>query len=258
MKHVIIYISMALIAFVMVWLVRTNEEVVPIKVYTVDTMYSYIIDNDETIDLNFYINDIHPLTDINSYLDFSIENEDCSKLIEVEPLGIKSIGNETYLGESYNKYQIEIKMPIINQSFTIDDAYIHIELEGDLVYRFYIGSLSLYQPNEMVKAFDWYSLSAVKASNNQISRFSKIFIEYTQIDKTISYIELAKDYRVDYTLDEEILTLDIKDENRLYYATPVIIHYVTGEEEIINYFLYINDFQILKESGVLLHVYMLS
>ncbi len=259
MKNIIIYMTMLCIACLMVWIIKINDEVNPTKLYTVDTYYSYIVDTNETLDVIFYINQTHPLSDIDQYLDVDIENETRSMMLSMQPNSLKTVGEEVYLGEAYNKYMLSLDLPSINQSFYIDEAYIDITLVNNNSFIFYIGTVSLFTSEKtVVSSLDWTSLSAKKEQGILKSRLSEIDIEYNRLDKTISHIDLGVDFSVNYDLDDNLLTLMINDENQLFYACPVIIVYETGDIQIIDYFLYINDLQILKESGMMLNGYLLS
>ncbi|QWB95377.1 hypothetical protein KHQ89_05300 [Mycoplasmatota bacterium] len=259
MKHIFIYISLVLLATTLVWIIKENETVMPLKIYTLDTYYSYANQDNKSIEIDFYINGTHPLTDVESYMETELVNEDKNKKLSLDLNEIKMISSENYLGETYQKYALIFDMPNINQSFYIEDAFINITLLNQDEYEFYIGSFSLYTLEESdQEIFLWESLSAIKDAHIDINRMSQIQVTYDEIYQSITSVELGFGFETSYELTDDALLINITDEQQLFYACPIIIHYMNGESEIIDYFMYINDFQMMKQSGLLLHGYLLS
>lgn len=259
MKHIFIYISIMILAIICVALIKLNREVVPAKVYTVDTYYSYVIDRDDTIDFFFYLNKTHVLKDIEAYDFVQIEDEKKSKSLSLDVHALKYINDEVYLGETYQKYVLMLDMPILNASFEIDDMYASIYLTNGEYYRFHMGSISLYHANkEEMEHLDWESLSAVKKEGYTLSRIYEIYVAFISLNQMVSHIEIGINQNVGYNIDDHKLTIHINDDQQLLYATPIIIYFVDDTIQIIDYFVYINDYQILKESGHLLNGYELS
>lgn len=259
MKHIFIYLTIIVLSMLCVVIIKTNSEKLPAKIYTVNTYYSYVIDHNDTIDLFFYINDDHVLEDEDAYDIIYLENDDQSKSLSLDVQALKYVDDESYLGETYHKYVLMLDMPTLNVGFKIDEMYASIYLINGQHYRFYMGSLSLYKPvQEEMSYLDWQGLSAIKKEGSKLSRIHEIYITYLHLDKTITYVEIGEEKQVSHTIEDDKITLTLADENQLLYATPIIIHYLDDTIQIIDYFLYINDFQILKESGYLLNGYELS
>jgi hypothetical protein len=259
MKHIIIYISLVLLAGTLVWFIKENEEIVPLKLYTLDTYYSFINQEDETIDLSFYINGKHPLIDIDSYMSTEVTDEEAHKKLSLDLIDIKMVATENYLGETYEKYMLIFEMPRLNQSFYIEDAYLNIVLLNQDTYQLFVGSFSLYEIEESDdEILLWRSLSAIKGTDVDINRMSQITVEFDALYQNISSVELGYQYEMNYEVTEDALLINIFDDQQLFYACPIIIHYVNGKSEVIDYFIYINDYQMMKQSGLLLHGYLLS
>ena len=256
MKHIFIYVTLFCLALLMVYVIKTNAKTPPIKLYTVDTYYSYILKDDETIDITFYLNTSYLLEEKTSYAETTLHNEDGTKQLDVEISSITSAGSENYLGESYDKYIWSFYMPSMNQSFYLEDGYLNIILDNDMELDLYFGSLSLYYVESQVSYLNWTALSAIKGDTD-INRMHQIMIEYDDIDQTIDHINLGVDQEVEFELDQ-ILTLTLPDKNQCLNACPIIITYHNGDIEVIDYFIYIKDYQILKESGLMLYGYLLS
>jgi len=258
MKKILVYVSICVFALLAVFFIKYNQKVIPPKLYTVYTYYSYTLD-DETIDIFFYLNKEHPLIDEQSYDHISIENSDQSKKVALTLNDIKYVYDEVYLGETYQKYVWIFEMPHMSQHFIIDDALLNITLLNGNNYQFNIGTISLYKFDESENdALNWRSLEASKKENGLISRMHQIYISYDDLSKTIENIELGVNDLVDYQIDHNQITITIDDEHQLFYATPIIINYLDGTSQKIDYFIYINDYYILKESGYLLYGYAIS
>jgi len=258
MKNVLVYVSLCVIALLTVFIIKYNQEVIPPKLYTVNTYYSYTF-NDESIDIFFYLNQEHPLTDEQSYDHISIENSDQSKKVALTLNDIKYVYDETYLGETYQKYVWIFEMPDMNQHFIIDDALLNITLLNGNTYQFNIGTLSLYKFDASGSdALNWTSLKADKKENALISRMHHIYISYDDLSKNIESIQLGVDDLINYNVESDQIIITIEDKHQLFYATPIIITYTDGTRQLIDYFIYINDYYILKESGYLLYGYAVN
>lgn len=258
MKHIIFYISLILIAILLVVIIKVNQEIIPLKLYTVDTYYSYMIEDDETIDVIFYLNGKHPLTDQDNYMEVNLSSEDLSEMLSLSIDELKSIGHESYLGETYTKYMLKLNMPSINQSFAIDELYLNVRLLNDDEYQFYLGSLSLYMSNDPCDALNWHALEGIKEEQSKLSRLYQIYISYQNLSKGIEDIYIGYEHPVSFDISNDKITLTIKDERKLLYGCPIVITFNDHTSQVIDYFIYINDYEILKESGMLLHGYLLS
>ncbi len=256
MKHIFIYVTLFCLAALMVFIIKSNTKTPPIKLYTVDTYYSYILKDEETIDIAFYLNASYLLEDKASYAETTLHNEDDSKQLDVELSSINKAGSETYLGETYDKYIWSFYMPSMNQSFYLEDGYLNITLDNSMELDLYFGSLSLFYVESQVSYLNWTALSAIKGDTD-INRMHQIMIEYHEIDQMIEHISLGVDQEVLFDLDE-VLTLTLPNKNQCFNACPIIITYQNGDIEVIDYFIYIKDYQILKESGLMLYGYLLS
>lgn len=258
MKHIIFYMSLVLVAILLVVLIKINQEIIPLKLYTVDTYYSYMIKEDETIDVIFYLNGKHPLNDQKNYMEVNLSSKDLNEMLSLSIDELKSVGHESYLGETYTKYMLKLNMPSINQSFVIDDLYLNVRLLNDDSYQFYLGSLSLYLSSDTCDALEWHALEGIKKEQSKLSRLYQIYISYQSLSKGINDIYIGFEHPVTFDIYDDKITLTIEDESQLLYGCPIVITFSDYTSLVIDYFLYINDYEILKESGMLLHGYVLS
>lgn len=250
---------MFLTAFLMIVLIKYNEKVPPQKIYSISTYYSYIVKPDEKISINLYFNSDTYMLDLSYYQDTYIANSDETKKLSVQLNEIKYKQTETYLGETYDCYSFIFMMPSLNQSFYINDALLYLYMINDDHYALKIGDISLYYMNSSeVDYLDWTSLSATKDEGILLSRMHDLYIEYVHIDKQINHIYLGYDYEVEFHINDDLISIMIPYDDFLLYACPIMILYSNDEIQIIDYFVYIKDYQILKESGMLLHGYLLS
>ena len=259
MKHIIFYVLTALCACGLTYvIIHNHEEKVP-KLLTIDTTYTYLYDDQQIVEIIFYVNQPkHPLTHQQSYDLIYLSNEQETKKIEVELISIAKRHVETYLGETYQQIMLQLKCPYVDGYYEIKDAYLNINLVNQHHYQFRIGDLFIHQKQDNTTSFNWTSLYGMKAENQFMSRLSHIHIPYDYLDKTISSISIGSDDNVSFELENHVLKLVIVHQNRLLYQAPIIITFADGSVSFIDNFRYMIDYQLLKESGPLVNIYVLD
>ncbi len=259
MKHVFIYVFMAVLVVFMVILINKNHDEVDPVLLSIDTYYSYVDQDGEVGYIDFYINtNHHPLIDTNSYANFKLHNIDDSKSIDLEIKDIIYHHQEMYLNETYLKYSYVFDMPLLGYDFDIKSCYMNVVLINEDVYDIYIGAISFKTIDNIENNIDWTALSGTKAEGQYLSRLNQIQVEYDILDQEIESISLGNLYDVSFTIEDQILAIDIAYESQLFYACPIYITYIDHRNDLINYFVYIKDFETLKQSGQLIYHYALN
>lgn len=259
MKHVFVYVFMITLVVFMVILVNKNENVINPKLLSVDTYYSYLDEDTEDCYIDFYLNTKdHPLVDVNSYSNLKLHNIDHSKSIELELKDVIFLHQETYLNETYFKYSYVFDMPLLGYDFDIISSYLEIILVNDDLYDIFIGSISFKTIDEDESFMDWTALSGQKQDNQYLSRLHEIDIEYDQLLDGIKHISVGNLYDVSFEIFDDIINITIPYEHQLFYACPIFITYQNDKINIINYFVYMKDFETLKQSGQLIYHYALN
>jgi hypothetical protein len=260
MKHIIVYIMMVMVVVFMVILINKNQEIKSFKLLTVDTYYSYIDSEDSYVYVDFYLNTKkHPMVDENSYQSLSIHNQDETKSMDLLLVEVIEQHQETYLNEMYYKYTFHLEPPLLGYDFSIDECYLKVELLNETSYDLFIGAISFQTVYEDdIKHMDWNSLSGIKLEGSYLSRLKQIEIEYMTLDENIEAISVGPLYDVSYEIKNQKVIIDIPNHMQLFYACPIIITFEDNLVQVINYFVYIKDYEILKQSGQLIYHYALN
>jgi hypothetical protein len=187
-----------------------------------------------------------------------LHNLDHSKSIELDLKDVLYLHQEAYLNENYYKYSYVFDMPLLGYDFDIIDSYLEILLVNDDLYDIFIGSISFKTIDENESLINWTALSGKKEENQYLSRLYEIDIEYQELLDDIKYIQVGNFYDVSFEVSNDLITLTIPYENKLFYACPIFITYENNSVNSINYFVYIKDFETLKQSGQLIYHYALN
>lgn len=260
MKTFSLVALLSLTIAVMVLIIDQNESASD-KLITVDTFYSFISDTRSEGIFRFYLSDHeHPLAEKNSYQHVFITNDDGSKRIEIELKDIEIGHSETYLNDIYWRADLSFDIPAVDHDFMIERCFIDMTLIDQSAVRFYLGSVHFLKVEHNDRTLDWSGLYGMKAQNDFLSRIESIHLE---LNEHIDVLD-AK-YGVDrYAAIEEkdeAIVLRIPREEQLLYNVPVILRYVQNSVDhvtIIDNFTYVIDYEILSESGPLIHVYALD
>lgn len=243
----------------MVILINKNETEISFKYLSVDTYYSYLDQEAEQIYIDFYLNTKkHPLVDEKSYHQLKIHDLDDSKSMNLELKNIIFLKEESYLNETYYKYSYVFDSPVLGYDFDIKDCYLNIELINEDVYDVFIGSFSLKSIDEDRQLIDWTALSGKKDKMTYISRLQQIDVEYVSLSKPIQSISVGNLYDVSYEVTDSLIKISIPFSNQLFISCPIIITFESSEVNAINYFVYMKEFETLKQSGQLIYHYALN
>lgn len=259
MKHLFVYIFMVTLVVFMVILVNKNQDSIQPILLSVDTYYSYLDEEEKDCYLDFYLNTKdHPMVDQTSYSNFKLHNQAYSKSIELELKDVIFLHEETYLNETYYKYSYVFNMPLLGYDFDILSSYLEISLVNEELYDIYIGSISFKTIDEDESVIDWIALSGRKEENQYLSRLYEIDIEYIELLDEIKQISIGNLYDVSFEVLDEIIKITIPYKNELFYACPIFITFNNNQVNTINYFVYMKDYETLKQSGQLIYHYALN
>lgn len=259
MKHLIFYIFIVMLAMTMTYLILHNEPKQSPKLLTISTTYTYVYDENQTMEVPVFINHKkHPLNEMSSYQVLYLSDLDDQKRLEMNLLSIKKAHFESFLGETYQLITLILDLPYIDGSFEIKDAYLHINLVNQDTYAFLIGDVFINFQTSDQDSLVWESLYGLKAENKFLSRLSEIHIPYQSLDKDISSISIGSDDMLSYTLQDSVLKIHILHQDKLLYDVPVMITYTDQSVQTIQNFRYMIDYQLLQESGPLVNIYALN
>ncbi|MFH0767854.1 MAG: hypothetical protein ABH890_01105 [Bacillota bacterium] len=211
------------------------------------------------MEIALYTNDIeHPIAYFPSYASIELCNQAETKKL-LMPLEKLSYGfEENYLNETYYQIILYLKLPDLDQDFLIEDLWINIFLVNDDHYTFSLGAFSLMAEKSNTSALEWNALDGKKNAQSYLSRLGTIEIEYQSLNKTVETILIGIEYAIDYVIEADKIVLTIPLENMLLDNVPIIIRFTDGTKQTISNFRYMIDYQILKESGMLIETYALN
>ncbi len=259
MKKIIFYFSLIVVVLALVIIIINNEEKSPSKLLSVLQYHSHLAEEKQEIEIILYTNDLgHPIVDVASYASVYLINKDESKKLQLYLNKIVKAHQEQYLNETYNQFILYLELPYLDQDYKIDEAYLQIELINGDQYLIEIGGFSLMRSSTAVKHLDWNGLNGVKQEGMHLSRLYQIFIDYVSLNETIEQIAIGVDYSVSFVVKQQRIVIEIAYENILLFNVPIRITYANGEHQTISNFRYIIDYQILKESGMLIRTYVLN
>ena len=260
MKQILIYVFMIITVVFMVILINKNEEKVTPKLLSVDTYYSFIDDEDGSIYIDFYVSDNQSiLTHIDSYETLEVHNQTKSKSMQLNLNDVIYQHEEIYLEDHYYKYTYAIEMPLLGYDFDIEDCFLDIKLVNGKAYDIFIGSFSLKTVEKTnMDSLDWHALSGIKKTDSYLSRLYEIDIEYHSLSQDIIEVSVGNLYQTTYEIKDDKITINIPFELKLFNACPIIITFEDQTTTIINYFIFIKDFETLKQSGQLIYHYALD
>ncbi len=259
MKHIAFIFSLVVVMSMMAIIIINHQEKVPIRLLSVQKYYSYLYQEDLKMEISLYLNDIdHPIAHASSYETVELTNPSESKKLDLELSKITYGYEEIYLNESYQQMTLHLLLPDLGEDFLIEELMMTISLVNGETYTISLGVLSLISLESSSDALDWSALEGHKNENLFISRLGTIQIEYTELNQTIETIKIGINYPTDFSVEQNIITLSIPNENFLMDDVPIIVYFEDGSIETISNFRYMFDYQILKESGMLISTYALN
>jgi len=259
MKHTAFIFSLVVLISMMAIIITNNIEKVPKRLLSVQKYYSYLYEDDLEMKIPLYLNDIdHPIAHASSYDAILLTNPDESKMIQLELSKITYGYEEFYLNEKFYQMTLHLELPNLGEDFLIEDLVMKVSLVNGDSYEFSLGVLSLMSITSDSDALDWSALEGRKNESLFISRLKTIIIEYTTCLKEIDNILIGIDSQVAFNVEQDQIVLTIVDQYILMDDVPIIIHYSDGSIQTIANFRYMFDYEILKDSGMLITPYALN
>lgn len=259
MRQVVLYLFMiAALAFMALMINKRETQPSP-KLLTVKTDYRFIDEREEPLYFEFYTSTKnHPLLLLDSYEQFIIHNETESTQLTLVLKELIYLHEESYLNDLYYKFSYLCEAPLLEMDFYLEDAFLTIILINGHHDTFYLGSISLITPNESTNHLDWQALSGEKKPGSYLSRLAQINVEFKTLNQSIHSIYVDSETPSEFYIENQILIILIEEQSALLNACPVVIWFQDGSQQLLPYFIYIKDFEILKNSGPLIYHYALN
>lgn len=258
MKKYVSYVIITVLCIAAIIMIYFNQETMSNKAITISQYYS-VMEEFSHIDVPIYvINDDHLLTKKDAYASLYLKNSDASKKIQVTLKQITLDGMDTYLHDEYSKFMLEIDLPALYEDFYIEDCYLDITFINGTHLEFEIGMFSYLHIEDDVDDLFWTSLEAVKNVDCNIARMGKIKMTYEPMNKTIRDVSIGFNQPISFTVKDEELMMTIAYDDYVLLGCPIAIYFDDHTVQIIDYVSYIRENNMLKTSGLLIHIYDIS
>ncbi|PKK93401.1 MAG: hypothetical protein CVV61_04840 [Tenericutes bacterium HGW-Tenericutes-6] len=253
MKKILLYITLILSFSLLIVIGLSMKEDKVSKILTVSTEYLYLYDDDHYMRFMFFVNVNHPITIKESYDDIYIHDELMHERMTLNIKGIEKSHDESYLNETYHAYEIITDIPYLGIDYKLNDAFITITLQNGDTYTLYLGHLSILKKTSSSSHINWTNLYGIKEDNEHLSRLRYIDLYFDILNEDILKIDIGSMHETSFLLYEDYIRITITEAPFLLYQCPLRIYYQNGDIDTIFTFTYLKDYEILKESGLLVH-----
>ncbi len=259
MKRMSFYVIVLALVLTMGYILHRIRPQTVNKLLSIDTEYSYLMEENREGSFLLFINSKkHELTAIENYARILLKDHGDDSLIELSLFEISLGDQEIYMKESFYRLSITFLVPVLQQDWIFDDAYLVIELKDQKEYELRLGRVSFYHVSHDEAKLSWTSLSGIKRANDLRSRLYLITIDYEGELPLIEKIDVGTRSNVTFYHDYQKLFIELATSDYLLYDVPIVITYQDGSRQTISNFLYVVDYVLLKESGPMINVYTLD
>lgn len=252
MKKWFFILIIPLLFIVLIILMIDNKKIEQSKIITISSLNSYIYDNDNLINIPFYVNnkDLN-YENKNIYNSFYLKNENETIVIELELDSVTYSHAEKMDGIFYYKYHFKFLMPEVVDDIKISDAYLKFNLSNNHKLTLKIGSFNIKTKNTLEEITHVSNLYAKRYSDDYI--ITEIVLEELEIKGEINNINLGDNILLEHNND--LNNLVIKPNQKLYINNVPIIIETSIKTFYINNFVFIEDYNLLSKNNTLLNVY---
>lgn len=209
---------------------------------------AYSISKDNSLNILIYANTKTAFLEKEAIEKAYLCNFDETKKLEITIKTINKINEYQYLKETYKEYLYSFSLPVINNYFYIEDAYLYIRLKNNKEMSFKLGSFDYYSDEETLNITELYGqkYTDFPTLENIKIRFSlaeDIFIEhvylshnlFTYVGKTVTDNELLtiNFHKVDKITDKLTVRIDYQLNGGSYTTlTPYFMFYESHENPL--------------------------
>ncbi|MGI6782288.1 MAG: hypothetical protein ACOX56_05645 [Acholeplasmataceae bacterium] len=261
-QKILFAISGILIVGAIIAVIVTNKPKVSPKLLTVKTEYNYVYTDTKRVTIKIYSNKSKHKTHFIDNINYAfLVNEDESNRFELELLEINYSHSEKYIGDEFYCYNYHFKMPRLETNMLIDNAYLEIQLVDGTNYLLEIGKFQfLYYPNvgeeHVIKILGLYGY---KQEGSEFPRLNKIIIETSDLaNTTVESISIDGTNDLIYHINQNEIHIEIPFSRVSLFQAPLILTLTkdgTTSIQVIDNFLYFNDYHTLEIGSDLCHIY---
>jgi len=222
----------------------------PIEAKLITQQKAYSVDNNNSLNILIYANKKTAFQEKEAIEKTYLCNFDETKKLEISLNNIRAVNDYKYLKETYKEYMYTFSLPVIDNYFYIEDAYLFIRLKNSKEMNFKLGSLDYYNNEPNLDITELYGqkhadFPTLKTINIRFNLTEDIFIEhvylannvFTYVGKTITNDELVTiDFpKLDKITDKLIIRIDYQISGALYTTTtPYFMFYESIENPLIH------------------------
>lgn len=258
-KDYVFYGCLSLILIGMFLIIEHNSPQPKTVLISVETTYSKLYDDQTPLTVPIYISaHAHEMLSETYINHIQLIDEDAGFELLIDGYHISYGHQETYVNEVFQQVLFHMEMPYFGRDLTMLNAELIIDMTDGKTHRMPIGQLHLVHRIEgMVNRLDVKSQYGIKQTGDTLSRLHEVHLHVYEQPQGINRMDIGG-IEVSYLLDGMILKLSIPYDDSLLYDVPIRIYYDDGHIDHIDNFIYIIDYEILKESGPLLYVLTLD
>src|SRR5690554_2708415 len=257
MKKFIPFLIIPLLIGLLILLIIDNKEKVISKIMTVSTNYHYLYEDNQTIDVGFYTNNLElPINELALYDNFKLKSENSNTIVNLDLKEVNYSHDEVYLQEVYRNYIFKFVMPNLENDLKIEDAYLNFKLADEGEFELFLGSFKLIVKDDY-KALNWHLAEGSKSDTNNHSISSlKIGIPSSLATNDFT-IDIGLDSNVEYEINEQLLIINIP---KLAYFTNNL--FVLISTDSYTYYLsntfYTKEYSLLSKASGIINIYEFS
>lgn len=254
MKKYFPYLTIiSLMIILLLILIFTNSKPVDRKIITIDSLNSFLYEDNQKIEIPIFINDEKfKIDDLNLYQSIKVTNQNESIVLPLELIEVTKAHVEELANDIYYKYYLKFKMPNLTNNFYIEQAFLKIELINNKTYQLSIGKFVLnYLSNP--KPLKWISIDSSKEYYNDY-QISKIFIELEQSLLEIDKVFIAFNEELDFSINKDILEIDLRYQNLVQTYFPLWLE-IGNTIYYLNNYHYSIEYNLLEYCQRILHIY---
>ncbi len=261
-QRILFIISGILILGAIIAIIITNKPKVSDKLLTVNTDYNYVYTDSKNITIKIYSNKKKHKINFKENINYSfLVSLDETNRFELELLDINYSHEEKYIGDDYYCYNYHFKMPRLETNLLIEEAHLEIQLLDGTNYLLKIGKFNfLYYPNVGKDIqINILGLHGYELQGSEFPRLNKIILETDDLNNTlIESISIDGVNNLSFEIKQNEIHILIPFEKILLFQVPLILTITkngTTKMQIVDNFLYFNDYQTLKTAFDLCNVY---
>ena len=246
MKKNLLIILLPILIIILIVLAIDNKKEQDKYLLTINTLNNYLFDKDQSININFYSSNLKfPFENNESYESFIIKDNNSDNKLKLDLNKVTYSHTEEYLGNKYDMYTLMFKIPNLENDINYDNASLLITFFDQKKLELEIGNFNLMYLDYKT-SLDWKSIDSKKIDNNDLS-ISKIIIELNK-EINISNIFIGSNMETDFTYNDNVLAINIKEKELYVYNLPVIIKSEEDKYYYLNNHKYVKDYNLLSKT----------